>query len=238
MKISGTAWHTHIPLALLALALVNTSEERDASGGTGGEPKAQRPSPDVEPRATQLLKQMSDEMSSLSSFGFTAAHETDVVLESGQKLQIGAETSIIARRPDHVRSRRKGEVADVSFYCDGDNARRDAGQHRRMIGLATVLVVLVTLGTIRAGRLGVAEALAVVGYPATPGSVAGVARRTSRRTARRTNARYASYPGAVSTLPGGCAKTVSGGTTIYVCGSVRYRPYYDGPTLVYVPMSP
>ncbi len=36
----------------------------------------------------------------------------------------------------------------------------------------------------------VGEAEAVVGRPLTPGSVAGVARRTSRRTVRRTAHRY------------------------------------------------
>ena len=36
----------------------------------------------------------------------------------------------------------------------------------------------------------VSEAEAVVGRPATPGSVAGVARRTTRRTVHRTAHRY------------------------------------------------
>ena len=62
------------------------------------------------------------------------------------------------------------------------------------------------------------EALAVVGRPATPGSVAGVARRTTRRTVRRTS-RY------VAALPGGCGRVTLYGTVVWNCGGVYYQPY-------------
>jgi hypothetical protein len=57
-----------------------------------------------------------------------------------------------------------------------------------------------------------------IGRPATPRSVAGVARRTTRRVVRRT-ARY------YSVLPGGCASTYAYGTSVYYCGGVYYQPY-------------
>jgi hypothetical protein len=81
------------------------------------------------------------------------------------------------------------------------------------------------------GWLSVQEAHAVVGRPATPVSAAGVARRTTRRTVTR----HSTYPGAIATLPAGCAATSVGGATHYACGGVVYKPYYDGPDLVYVP---
>ena len=62
------------------------------------------------------------------------------------------------------------------------------------------------------------EALARVGRPATPGSVAGVTRRTTRRTVRRTS-RY------VSTLPAGCARATLYGTAVWNCRGVYYQPY-------------
>jgi hypothetical protein len=37
----------------------------------------------------------------------------------------------------------------------------------------------------------------------------------------------------VTTLPGGCSSVSSGGTTIFNCSSVYYRPYYQGTQLVY-----
>lgn len=81
--------------------------------------------------------------------------------------------------------------------------------------------------------LGGSESEAVVGRPATPVSYAGVARRTTRRTATAS----AAYSGAataayISTLPAGCVMT--GG--VYVCGTARYAPYYNGPTVVYRPL--
>jgi hypothetical protein len=62
------------------------------------------------------------------------------------------------------------------------------------------------------------EAEARVGRPATPGSVAGVARRTTRRTVRRT-ARY------VAALPGGCAQATMYGVVVWNCAGVYYQPY-------------
>ena len=57
-----------------------------------------------------------------------------------------------------------------------------------------------------------------IGRPLTPGSVAGVARRTTRRTIRRT-AVYA------AALPGGCRTVVINGCSLHQCGAVYYQPY-------------
>jgi hypothetical protein len=70
---------------------------------------------------------------------------------------------------------------------------------------------------------------AVVGRPLTPVSYAGVARRTARRTTYAAAATTAATAATMTALPAGCV--FAGG--IYTCGAVRYRPYYDGPTVVY-----
>lgn len=62
------------------------------------------------------------------------------------------------------------------------------------------------------------EAEARVGRPATPLSVAGVARRTTRRTIRRTTA----Y---VATLPRGCTTVIIEGVSLHSCGGTYYQPY-------------
>lgn len=62
------------------------------------------------------------------------------------------------------------------------------------------------------------EAQARVGRPATPASVAGVARRTTRRTVRRTT-RY------VAALPAGCARATLYGVAVWNCAGVYYQPY-------------
>lgn len=60
------------------------------------------------------------------------------------------------------------------------------------------------------------SARAEVGRPLTPGSYAGVARRTSRRVARRTAVR-------VNSLPAGCVYGNYYGGKYYRCGGVYYQ---------------
>jgi len=62
------------------------------------------------------------------------------------------------------------------------------------------------------------DAQARVGRPMTPVSVAGVSRRTTRRTIRRTTIYAAS-------LPTGCTTVVIEGTSIYQCGGTYYQSY-------------
>ena len=73
----------------------------------------------------------------------------------------------------------------------------------------------------------VGEAHAVVGRPATPGSVAGVARRTTRRTIRRSSI----Y---VAALPAGCVRTSVNGGVVWRCGGVYYQPYGGRYVVVYI----
>jgi hypothetical protein len=42
----------------------------------------------------------------------------------------------------------------------------------------------------------------------------------------------------VTVLPGGCSEIVQGGVAYQHCGATYYRPYYEGPNLVYVPVIP
>ncbi|MFM1891836.1 MAG: hypothetical protein RLZ44_913 [Pseudomonadota bacterium] len=63
----------------------------------------------------------------------------------------------------------------------------------------------------------VKQAHAIVGRPLTPISVAGVARRTTRRMIYATNV----Y---VATLPANCSVVVVEGTTLHLCGTTYYKP--------------
>jgi len=77
------------------------------------------------------------------------------------------------------------------------------------------------------------NAHAVIGRPATPGSVAGVARRTSRRTTRRVYHRHA-VGHRLTVLPVGYTMMVIAGVTYYHHAGVYYKPYYEGTQVVYV----
>jgi hypothetical protein len=71
----------------------------------------------------------------------------------------------------------------------------------------------------------VSDAEARVGRPATPGSVAGVARRTTRRVIRR-----GAYIGAI---PAGCPYGSYYGYSLYYCGGAYYQRSGGGYVVVY-----
>lgn len=64
------------------------------------------------------------------------------------------------------------------------------------------------------------NAEARLGRPMTPVSVAGVARRTTRRAIRRTAV-------VAATLPVGCTTVVIDGTTLSQCGGTYYQAQGD-----------
>lgn len=71
----------------------------------------------------------------------------------------------------------------------------------------------------------ISSAEARVGRPATPASVAGVARRTTRRTIRR-----GAY---IATIPAGCAYGSYYGYNLYYCGGTYYQKSGSGYVIVY-----
>ena len=85
------------------------------------------------------------------------------------------------------------------------------------IGCSLLAAGLLVDGEFHTGIV-VKEAQARIGRPATPGSVAGVARRTTRRRIRRTTI----Y---VATLPRGCTTVNIDGTVLSQCGGTYYQPH-------------
>ena len=73
----------------------------------------------------------------------------------------------------------------------------------------------------------ISTAEAVIGRPLTPYSVAGVARRTTRRVIRRSTV----Y---VAALPAGCVRTTVNGSALWLCGGVYYQAYSGRYVVVYV----
>ncbi len=81
-----------------------------------------------------------------------------------------------------------------------------------------VLGAILIVGECSIGGIVIHDAEARVGRPLTPGSVAGVSRRTTRRAIRRTTI-------FVATLPRGCTTVVVEGTTLSQCGGTYYQAY-------------
>ncbi len=86
-----------------------------------------------------------------------------------------------------------------------------------LAGCAVMAAGLVIDSWLHSGII-ISDAQARIGRPMTPGSVAGVARRTTRRTIRRTTI-YA------ATLPRSCTTVIIEATTLHQCGGTYYQPY-------------
>ena len=110
-----------------------------------------------------------------------------------------------------------------------------------MIAKPRVWLIACAIGTVAVGLLIasnpdalfldgslMSRAEAVVGMPLTPVSVAGVARRTTRRTIRRSAIYVASLPATT------CVKVNVNGTLLYQCGATYYQPYGTQYVVVYV----
>ena len=95
-------------------------------------------------------------------------------------------------------------------------------QRREFFGV----LLMVLAGT--AGLSNTAEARR--GRPASPNSLGGTRRRTRRRRRRRVTRGMR-----LTSLPYGCSVTrVRHGVTYYYCGSIWYKPAYQGTTVVYI----
>lgn len=94
--------------ALLALVLL----------GAVGAPAAAA-SPEIEPRADELMHRMSNYLSALPSFRVSTALADESVTTDGQKLQFLSESRLSVRRPDKMRVERTGPLADVVLRYDG-----------------------------------------------------------------------------------------------------------------------
>ncbi|MGA9535433.1 MAG: hypothetical protein WBR24_05955 [Desulfobacterales bacterium] len=104
----------------------------------------------------------------------------------------------------------------------------------KILGIVLIAGVIMTFGSEIGERISlpgaqrlVPTAEARVGRPLTPVSVAGVARRTTRRTIRRSTIYRA-------TLPTGCTTVVIEGATLHQCGGTYYQPYNNQYVVVYV----
>ncbi|MDX8492094.1 hypothetical protein RFN29_10925 [Mesorhizobium sp. VK22B] len=104
---------------------------------------------------------------------------------------------------------------------------RTIARNRTALALSLVTALIVTDSELIPSVSFVSSAEARVGRPLTPGSVAGVARRTTRRVVRRSTL----Y---VAALPPACVRVNVNGMTLSQCGGVYYQPYGGRYVVVYV----
>ncbi|MCP3137529.1 DUF2092 domain-containing protein [Pyxidicoccus xibeiensis] len=101
----------------LALALLATAAPALGHAQQARAPREQ--AAQVDPRADRLLRQMSDFLAAERDFTVRTEGTLDVVLESGQKVQVHRAGDVRMQRPDRLRVDREGDLAGLQLYYDG-----------------------------------------------------------------------------------------------------------------------
>jgi hypothetical protein len=106
------------PKAIIwALALLICSPFSVANAQTSNKVSVQAAA--VDPAATKLLQQMTDYLSSLSSFSVHSQNTLEHVFDSGQRIDEDISVSLTLMRPDKLQAKRLGGLLNQVFYYDG-----------------------------------------------------------------------------------------------------------------------
>ena len=73
----------------------------------------------IDPEADRLLREMTDYLARLPSFRVQSAAVDEVVLASGQKIQLASESLVSVQRPNRLRSEQLGAANGLAFWYDG-----------------------------------------------------------------------------------------------------------------------
>ena len=73
----------------------------------------------IDPDADRKLREMTDYLAKLPSFRVQSAAIDEVVLTSGQKLQLASESQVSVQRPNRLRSEQLGAANGLGFWYDG-----------------------------------------------------------------------------------------------------------------------
>jgi len=91
----------------------------------------------IDPDALQVLKRMTDYLGGLERFSMHTENIYEDVLATGQKIQFGFSSNVVAQRPDKLRAERTDGLANQIFIYDGETLVAHDGQHdlfARIIG--------------------------------------------------------------------------------------------------------
>jgi hypothetical protein len=85
----------------------------------GAEAPKKAKTPDIEPKAVEVLKQMCDYLKNLQQFSVQAEITEDVLLTSGQRIQYARSVEASVRRPDRMRAESVGDRDNRLLVYDG-----------------------------------------------------------------------------------------------------------------------
>ncbi len=99
----GWTWLISLPMMTILVSLAGLAQEV----------------PDVDPQAKQILRQMSDFLSSASQFSFRAEVTEEEVFESGSKIQVNSLVEIAMKRPGRFWADVRDEHNHRRVFYDG-----------------------------------------------------------------------------------------------------------------------
>ncbi|MCW8964126.1 MAG: DUF2092 domain-containing protein [Gammaproteobacteria bacterium] len=82
------------------------------------------PQEQLDPFVMQLVKQVSDYLTTANSFSVRSDVTTDEVLPSGEKIQLSRRAQVVVRRPDRLRAEVHSDFGTTRFYYDGKKLSR------------------------------------------------------------------------------------------------------------------
>lgn len=157
-------WRRAAFVPLLALGVVQTGFATQETAPAGGAATQAR----LDPEAVAALESMAAALRKLDGFSIQSRSSVDVVLETGQKIQLDQRISYHARRPDKLFVELESDRTHRQIYYDG----KDLTIHSpRLNYYASVRTHAHTLGELvtNAGRdYGIALPLADLFYWGTP----------------------------------------------------------------------
>ena len=75
--------------------------------------------PAVDPSAVEILKKMTDYLGGVKQFSVHTQNTLEDLSVSGDRIDIDVSAQVIVRRPNKIRSERKGDLVNQIFYYDG-----------------------------------------------------------------------------------------------------------------------
>jgi hypothetical protein len=73
----------------------------------------------IDPQADKVLKAMSSYLGGVAAFSMNADIDLEVVLRSGQKLQLSSSAEAVMQRPDKMHIQRQGPITEADIIYDG-----------------------------------------------------------------------------------------------------------------------
>ncbi len=124
MKLNRLRWFVAVAIAPVCACTEQPEPDYPQAEEPPAPPEKQQaarmPEKNIANDADALVRRMSDYLGGLKEFSFSAEHTIEAVLPSGEKRQFLAASHVSVERPNKLRVERRGELADLAFYYDGD----------------------------------------------------------------------------------------------------------------------